>query len=150
MRTAVTATLVAAAAGVGALVAVRRRWMVVTVRGTSMLPALRPGDVVLVRRGAPARMAVGDVVVLDPPDGTARPTSRRPGPGRTWLVKRIAAGPGEPLPYPGEGRVPPGAVAVLGDNGGHDSRRFGPVPHERVLGVVVRRIAAAERSTHGQ
>jgi signal peptidase I len=134
--------LAAALAG-ATVVAVRRRWLVVTVVGTSMLPALRPGDVVLARRRDPARLAVGEVIVLDPPDGTGRPPVRRPQPGRTWLVKRVAAGPGERLPYDRTARVPPATVAVLGDNGGHDSRVFGPLPFDRVVGVVVRRLRAA-------
>ncbi len=120
--------------------AVRRRWLVVTVVGTSMTPALAPGDVVLARRCDPAALAVGDVVVLAPPDGTGEPPGRRPRPGHPWLVKRIAAGPGDRLPYDRTAAVPPRAVAVLGDNGGHDSRTFGPLAHDRVLGIVVRRL----------
>lgn len=133
----------AAALTVAAVAAIRRRWMVVAVVGTSMAPALQPGDVVLARRCDPAGLSVGDVVVLAPPDGTDRPPGRRPRGERTWLVKRVAAVPGAPLPFDPTGTVPPRTVAVLGDNGGHDSRTFGPLPFDRVLGVVVRQLTTA-------
>ena len=99
----------------------------VTVRGESMRPGLEPGDrlvVVGLLRGRP-----GDVVaVVDPR------TDRRTG-GRV-LVKRVAA------VDPGDGRV-----TVLGDNPGAstDSRTFGPVRPERVLGRAVYRYWPEQR-----
>lgn len=110
-----------------AVVLVRRTWLVVTVRGGSMLPALREGDVLLASRVRRAR--VRDVVVLADPYGEG------------LLVKRVAALAGDP--WPGAGRVPPRTVVVLGDNGGLDSRMFGPVPLDRLRGVVVRRVRHA-------
>lgn len=136
----VFAPTVAFLAAVAGVVVLRRRWMVVTVVGTSMLPALHPGDVVLARRCNPARLSVGDVIVLAPPDGAPGRPGRTPEPGQTWLVKRVVAVPGEPLPYDRSAVVPARAVVVLGDNGGHDSRTFGPLPYDRVIGVIVRRV----------
>jgi hypothetical protein len=112
------------------------------VAGESMRPTLRDGDWVLTDRLAygvrlpfagtwllrwsePRR---GDVVVLlSPVDG------RR-------LVKRVVAVPGDPLP--GDSRpgatVPPGQYFVRGDGARSlDSRAFGCVPRERILGRVV-------------
>ncbi|HTT73964.1 MAG TPA: S26 family signal peptidase [Thermoplasmata archaeon] len=96
----------------------RRRRVVVA--DASMAPALRPGDRLVLDRGAyrTRRPAVGEVVVLVDPDD----------PGR-WLVKRVAG-------------VDPaaGTVDVRGDAGdvSRDSRRFGPVPVERIVGRAVR------------
>lgn len=132
------AAAVAAVAGLVAAV-VRRRWIVVTVIGGSMLPGLRDGDVVLARRRDPRTVRVGDVVVVDR-SGIAAP--------RRWIVKRVAAMAGDPLPagIAGSGPVPPGSLVVLGDNGGDDSRRFGALPVGRVLAVVVRSVPALSRA----
>ena len=86
--------------------AVRR----VEVVGDSMLPALRPGDRLLVLRGAPARP--GHVVALADPRLASR-----------TMVKRVA------------GRGPEGVI-VLGDNAGAstDSRQFGPLAPSAIRG----------------
>ena len=92
----------------------------VEVAGDSMLPALEPGDRLLVLR---RRARVGDVVaVVDP---------RRPD--RT-MVKRVAA------------RGPEG-VTVLGDNpaASTDSRLLGPVAAAVVRGRAVYRYFPVER-----
>ena len=95
----------------------RRRWPLgrVEVVGDSMLPALAPGDRLVVVRGG--RAAVGDIVaVIDPrtPDRT--------------LVKRVAA------------RRPEGVI-VLGDNAAAstDSRALGPVAEAAIRGRAVYR-----------
>lgn len=124
---------------------VRRHLMVVTVKGASMLPTLRTGDRVLVRRTSAAAVRTGDVVVVDEP----RPC--RPGGARAggWVVKRVVAAPGEPAPpflpphqRAAGDRVPAGWLVLLGDNAeaSRDSRHYGPVGAERLLGVVVRRL----------
>jgi signal peptidase I len=90
----------------------------VVVAGTSMSPALDPGDRLLVLR---LRPRVGDVVAV------ARE-------GRT-IVKRVAAVDGDVL-------------TLLGDNAeaSTDSRAFGPVPRSSVLGRAVYRYAPRPRA----
>jgi hypothetical protein len=112
------------------------------VAGGSMQPTLRDGDRILTNRlaygwrlpftgawllrwSAPGR---GDVVVLRSPlDGTR-------------LVKRVVGVPGDPVGgfLTPEARVPPGHYFVRGDGPRSlDSRAFGCVPRERILGRVV-------------
>ncbi|WP_329417335.1 S26 family signal peptidase [Streptomyces sp. NBC_01268] len=131
-----------------------RRLAAVTVRGRSMEPSYHDGDRVLVRRtGTPA---AGEVVVVEQPGADGRWLGPPPASGaddarlsgRRWLIKRVAAVPGEPVPradFPAlahaeEDAVPPGKVVLVGDNRrlSLDSRRIGYFPAERVLGVVVR------------
>ena len=61
------------------------------------------------------------------------------------MIKRAVAVPGEPVPEQSrlaDAVVPAGRLVVLGDNlpASLDSRGFGYVPAERVLGIVVRRL----------
>jgi signal peptidase I len=124
-----------------------------------MEPGLRDGAVVLARRlrgraggsgripgrrggSAGRRLRVGQVVVLPVqlPYG-----ARVVGPvadGDGLWVKRVAALPGDPVPdgVPGcPGRVPPGRMALLGDNAAvsTDSRTVGLVPVDVVVAVVL-------------
>ena len=113
----------------------RRHYTAVTVRGLSMQPTLHDGDRVLVRRIPPARLHVGDVVV-------ARPDRLGIG-GDRWLVKRVAALPGDPVPESVGGRVdrtavPDGALVLLGDNAeaSWDSRTLGLFDVLLLLGRV--------------
>ncbi len=151
-RVALAAALVAPpAAALAAVAALRRRWTVVSVVGGSMLPAMREGDVVLARRRHPHGARVGDVVVLEPPgpDGRWRaPPARGPRARRTWMIKRVAALPGDPVPpgVPETGVVAAGSLVVLGDNGGLDSTVFGALPDERVLAVVIRSLVRGPSS----
>jgi signal peptidase I len=102
----------------------------------SMLPAIRPGDRLLVdpvayRDRPPAR---GEILVLDDPE--------RPG---RHLVKRVGAVAGE-MTESGAS-VPSGTVYVLGDarDRSRDSRSFGPVPLRAVIGQVWLRYAPSDR-----
>ncbi len=135
------------------VVTVRRRVVVVQVSGLSMAPTVQHGDRLVVRRAPGERLRVGAIVVIDEP-GPCRPG--RPETPR-WVVKRVVAVPGDPVPaalagamrgHPGT--VPPGHLLLLGDNAEHsrDSRHFGPARTDRVLGVVLRRLGGAPLAAH--
>jgi signal peptidase I len=139
-------------AAVGVVLAVaRRRWIVVTVRGRSMAPTVEDGDRLLVRRVRGTAVRPGQIVVVEHPDagdGSYRAApAADPADRRVWMVKRCTAVAGDPVPAglparcaTGDGRVPPRTFTVLSDNPGYrnDSRRFGFITCDRVLGVVAR------------
>ncbi|GAA1775641.1 S26 family signal peptidase [Luedemannella helvata] len=140
-----------AAASLVAVSLVRRRWTAVRVRGGSMAPTLRDGDLVLARRRDDPAPRRGDIVVLRRPAGAAVPagaaavpdrvTVRPPAPPRRWLIKRVAAVAGDPVPPDvpcPAGTVPAGMVVVLGDSEGFDSRLFGPVAVGSIHATVTR------------
>jgi DNA-3-methyladenine glycosylase II len=82
----------------------------------SMLPTLAPGDEFVTTLTRPP--AIGDIVAFPHPDHDD-----------FWLVKRMAAGPGDRVA--GIGVMPDETAWVLSDNraeSAHDSRSFGPVP----------------------
>ncbi|SEF94811.1 hypothetical protein SAMN04489712_102598 [Thermomonospora echinospora] len=94
-------------------------------------------------------MSVGDIVVIESPGrdlSWTTPPATRWTRDRRWLVKRVVAVPGDRRPdvLPAVTRVPevvaPKTLIVLSDNGGLDSRVFGPIPFERLFGVAVRRM----------
>lgn len=131
------------------------RLVVVTVRGPSMEPTYCDGDRVLVRRHRGP--APGRVIVVD---RAWRPAA--PAPGHRWMIKRVAAVPGDPVPretVPAledvpENRVPPGRLVLLGDNAAvsFDSRQAGYFSADRVMGTVIRslpRPAANDRAKTG-
>ncbi|MFD7729334.1 S26 family signal peptidase [Kitasatospora phosalacinea] len=152
MATATAAA--AAAAGAGVLLRIRRRFVVVTVEGGSMRPALSPGDVLLVRRVRVGRVRAGDVVVLGT-GGSDRPPPDGPLPAgvsraHRWIVKRAVAVPGDPVPrarvaalaHVPEAVVPPGRIVLVGDDPGSvDSKQHGYFDARRLVGVAVRPLA---------
>lgn len=95
------------------------------VEGTSMAPTLLPGDRLLIVR-APRwwRVSVGAVVAVPDPRLA----------GRT-LLKRVAGVGGS-------------TVTVAGDNpaASTDSRHFGPLPRQSVVGPVLYRYAPRQRA----
>ncbi|HEY2831237.1 MAG TPA: S24 family peptidase [Sporichthyaceae bacterium] len=94
--------------------ATRRGVQLVRVAGESMLPTLRDGDLLLVRKGAP--VPVGRLVIVRLPDGTTavkRAVHRVP---EGWWVERDNA------------------------SAGVDSWQVGAIAPVDVLGVVVARI----------
>ncbi|WP_405426718.1 S26 family signal peptidase [Micromonospora sp. NBC_00617] len=141
------AALVVAVAG--ALVA-RRRFLVVNVAGDSMVPSLVHGDRLLVRRTH--RLRAGDIVVAHHQEGGQRVVAAG-SPASAWLVKRIAALPGDTVPQavvPAVGdlvrHVPAGMAVLLGDHPDSvDSRRWGFVPLRDIEGVMVRRLGPGGR-----
>ena len=129
------------------------------VHDESMVPTLRPGDRLLVDPSAfhERLPAVGDLVVLVDPEEASR-----------WLVKRVVGvGPGEfwitrtglvpSVPSVAHRSPPPDAVEnvvlghrmvyVTGDAAevARDSRSFGPVRLDSLLGRVYRCYAPPER-----
>jgi nickel-type superoxide dismutase maturation protease len=98
---------------IGALSWVRPRRFVVA--GDSMLPTLRPGDRLLVARIGHAKQ--GDIVVVRDPRSASR-----------LICKRVVSADAR-------------HIVVRGDNpdASTDSRAFGPVPVEWVVGRVLRR-----------
>lgn len=121
-----------------------RRWIVVQVRGTSMLPTLRDGERLLARRLRPGRpLERGDLVVFLP--------RAAPGPGEPpVLVKRVAAIAGDPVPLwaadlrASGPRVPADHIVVHGDDPrSMDARHLGYVARTQVLATIARRHAVA-------
>jgi signal peptidase I len=108
-----------------------RRPLRARVVGSSMTPTFADGQRVWAFRRR--RYAVGDVIVFTVP-ADAR------GGGPEWRIKRVCAVAGDPAPdwMPGPERtVPPGTVAVSGDNPvSQDSRQLGWIPTTGVLGRV--------------
>jgi nickel-type superoxide dismutase maturation protease len=108
--------LVAVSAAVGAVLAARRHLDVVAVRGRSMVPAVRPGDRLIVVRLRRSPQP-GEVVLAPDPRAPERE-----------LVKRVAA----------VGRA---GIVLRGDNvaWSTDARAFGPIPAEDIRWRVVGR-----------
>jgi signal peptidase I len=144
--------LALAACALLAALALRQRFVIVTVTGDSMVPALAPGDRVLVRRVRPSQLRRGQVAVVEMPDanGDWAAPLRGPVSRHQWMIKRVAALPGDPIPegclpevadVPGR-LVPDGKLFVLGDNvtSSYDSRHLGYLPSERLLGIVICRV----------
>jgi signal peptidase I len=154
----VLGAVIAAVALTGAWVAwLRHRFLTVTVRGSSMEPTLRAGDRVLVRRRPLAAVRCGDLVVFEdvPDPRRLSEQERRLGSGllpdkqRIRMVKRVVAIPGDPVPASvlpalaaDRSAVPSGSLVVLGDNAAAstDSRTFGYITADRLLGVVLRKL----------
>jgi nickel-type superoxide dismutase maturation protease len=104
----------AALADLLALFLFRRRHM--RVDGFSMAPTLLPGDLVLITpmQAEATLPALGSIVV-----------ARHPGRSSTRIIKRLA-------------EIQAGRLVLLGDNPGAstDSRQFGAVPRQLLIGVV--------------
>ncbi|WP_283135285.1 S26 family signal peptidase [Rhizohabitans arisaemae] len=122
-----------------AVLLIRRRFLVVTVRGPSMEPTYHEGERVLVRRTPIDGISAGQVVVVE---GSVRP--------HQWIIKRAAALPGDLVPdevasaakvAPGS-RVPKNSLVLLGDNRARsaDSRFVGYYAGDQLIGVVSRRM----------
>ncbi|NUR60412.1 MAG: hypothetical protein HOV87_17390 [Catenulispora sp.] len=145
--------LAIAAAAAAAVLWARRRLVLITVDGISMTPTYQPGDRLMVSRRLRGLPAVGQVVVVERPvPGSGwrglKPLDRSLD-NRRWLVKRVAAVPGDPIPelvrqrlgLPDGARVGGGEIVLLGEHAdSEDSKLWGGFPVDRVLGVVLRRL----------
>ncbi|GIG65140.1 S26 family signal peptidase [Phytomonospora endophytica] len=116
------------------LVLARSRLRLIEVDGVSMMPTLNDGQRILAWVGRSPRL--GDVVVF------AMVPRGLPG-DPPWMIKRVLALPGDPVPaglravVGGDVLVPEGSMLVLGDNPrSSDSRGFGYVSLTSVLGVA--------------
>ena len=123
----------------------RRHLVAVAVSGSSREPTLRHGDRVLVRRCPLTAVRPGRMIVV----AAGKPVGRLPRNYPLWMIKRLVAAPGDPVPRElvpvlasvPEQAVPDGRMVVLGDNpAGADSRQLGYFYAANVLGVVVRRL----------
>ncbi|MGA8665146.1 MAG: signal peptidase I [Thermoplasmata archaeon] len=131
----------------------------VVVHDESMEPTLRPRDRLLVDRSAYREHSpsVGDIVVLVDPDEPSRWLVKRVagiGPGdfwqtRTGLTTAFTTSPNEAPPSDAVEKVtlPTRSVFVMGDapSVARDSRQFGPVRVESVVGRVYRCYAPPDR-----
>lgn len=111
----------------------------VEVKGGSMLPTLKENRRVLVSHALwlVGQVKKNDIVVLREVDG------------KGYYIKRVIGLPGDQIEWDYKPRdaafkdgpyiVPDGTLYVLGDNLEHseDSRKFGPVPMNRLLGKVL-------------
>jgi signal peptidase I len=140
-----------------ALLFLRTQLAVITVRGTSMLPAFQPGDRVLVRRGRAGsrtrQLRAGTVIVVRSPAAPPAPRGTWPVAPPLgwdkWVIKRVAALSGDAVPgemsaaVSGAVIVPDGKLLVAADNpAGADSRQWGFIEAGSVLGLVVTRLSA--------
>ncbi len=113
----------------------------VQVQGESMVPTFQNGDRLLASSAywLVGTLRRGDVVVVE---------SETPG---EFFIKRVYRLEGEDVDWlnvpddhnltKGTFSVPPGNVYVLGDNRevSEDSRKFGPVAYEKIVGKIVLR-----------
>jgi type IV secretory pathway protease TraF len=113
----------AAVAAVSLYACLRWKPFRVEISGSSMRPALEPGEWAVAVRSRSVRP--GSIVVVEHPG--------RPG---FEMVKRVVAGPGDRVP--GGPPLGPRELWVEGDaaDASTDSRTFGPVRREHVKGVV--------------
>jgi signal peptidase I len=138
---------------------VRGRFLAVEVAGTSMSPALEPGDYILVRRGRLPHDAAGLVVYLQGPE--QRPMLKRviglPGESlragdhvevnTRLLLEPYAHGEPDPHQYRAMHRLGADEYFVLGDHrdASTDSRDFGPIRASAIEGIAFVRYWPPER-----
>ncbi|MGW4967041.1 S26 family signal peptidase [Nonomuraea sp. NPDC004186] len=122
------------------IVRLRATYSVIRVDGNSMAPTLIDGDRLLARRVAPAALRSGHIAVVLSPLPMGGP----------FLIKRIAALPGDPVPQPvrpfvPDARVPDGQLILIGDNtdASFDSREHGYFPIADIRAITIRKLTSA-------
>jgi signal peptidase I len=126
----------------------------------SMEPTLRIGDVWLMEPVGPEGLHVGDIVVYHNPKDPDHTVVKRivaVGPGRVELRKGLLFVDGRPSPPPTGADEPidvpddswglqSGEAFAAGDHRAisKDSRDYGPIRLEDVMGVLTRRLEAAK------
>ncbi len=155
-RTAQGGPLIVTAAA-GLMLLARRVLLYVRVEGDSMRPVLADGDRVLALRSPPARVTRGAVVVGRSPTAAGDPPIRFIVRGHSgevvvlhdehsdFFVKRVTGVAGDRM-HRGV-RVPAGSYFVEGSAiYSVDSRVWGPVAGERILGRVLWRMRRGRRT----
>lgn len=99
-----------------------------TVPSAAMMPTLRPGDRIYAKTVGVGTLHRGDVVIYHAPTPL--------GPSEDERISRVVAVAGERVE---DDVVPKGHVFLMSDNRANsaDSRVFGPVPVDQVVGRVV-------------
>ncbi len=140
----------------GTLLGIRRRYLIVSVSGSSMEPTLRAGQGVLARRCSGCQVRAGDVVIvqdvegLDPGPGRKPLTAKQIGRSAPHLIKRVLARAGDPVPHEqipalrdtAEVQIPQGRIVLIGDNSlsSNDSRHHGYYLEQHIIGKMIRRL----------
>lgn len=123
--------------------AARAAVRIYAIPSASMAPTLVAGDHIVVTPYHEAEPRRGDVVVF-----------RAPQSADMLMVKRIAGTPGDAVDA-GAGRVvvvPAGCYFVLGDNrqDSFDSRNWGPLPRDLIVGRARMVLWSSMAATHGR
>jgi signal peptidase I len=141
----------------------RKFFIVVKVRGASMVPTFYDGDIVLVARCFFAKLIRKDDIVVLYPNWTNRPPKSWPGMYNELQIKRVTGLPGDKVEkFMGTSKenrdymlvnksvsnvavsfaIEKGYIFVCGDNEHYsiDSRKFGPLSKKNVFGIVVKRL----------
>ncbi|TMR23242.1 S26 family signal peptidase [Nonomuraea turkmeniaca] len=134
------ATGCAAIALIALIVWLRRAYSIIRVDGYSMAPTLTDGDQLVARRVAPSALRNGHIAVVLSPLPMGGP----------FLIKRIVALPGDPVPLSvrplvPDARVPDGQLILIGDNtdASFDSRDHGYFPIADVHAITLRKLTPA-------
>jgi signal peptidase I len=143
-------SILAVAAVITALVAVRRLFVVVRVRGNSMVPTFDDGDVLIATRARRSDVFAGDIVIVGPRKRATDAPRSADGRAPMRIVKRAVAIAGDPVPRAQvqalanvqESVVPDGKIVLVGDStNSFDSRQRGYYDATEVIAVVLRRVA---------
>jgi len=135
-----------AALGLYVALALRHRYLVVRVRGTSMYKTYPDGSRIVVDRKSRPAPRVGEIVALRlPTDFRAGDPFPPPESSHQLFIKRVVGVAGDQWPRDvpqSQGHrstVPAGHILALGDSTDSlDSRRWGAVPLDRIEGFVTR------------